>query len=318
MNLVSSLRKNNGVFDLHDFYDNESYYERVIKSLLKKDKPLAYKCLKYYFEEFKKIESEPILSYRPGMDYRCSFYCIYQYSLIEKNKKDRDRAYLILLKRFNHLPSYIQKRVIKKKHILLKHAYPDMNDLYSSSLNDVGNYLYKRKRYREAFRFYKKGADFSDTGRQIEYPFYLMALNQDKVGDMYRDGLGAKKIISLAKKYYRLAAENCGLEYHPKMGDFEYEKGNYTKAFLYYTNGFDNYSRYDQSFLDPKDLMDKFKVIFEKLNSIPEEKRHPFANLVLSVMYYYGYGCEEDIEKSKQLLPDSEKNWAIRKYSLNY
>ena len=50
MNLVSSLRKNNGVFDLHDFYDNESYYDRVIKYLLKKDKPLAYKTLKYYFE----------------------------------------------------------------------------------------------------------------------------------------------------------------------------------------------------------------------------------------------------------------------------
>ena len=318
MNLVSKLIKNDGKFELDDFYKHMFLYEKTFKSLLKSNRELAYKSLKHYYDEFKEIEREPFQSYRPGMDYVVSFYSIYQYALLEKNKGDKDYAYLLLLKRFFCLSPSMKKNVIDKKHILLKCAYPDLNDLYSRALYAVGNYLYKRKRYNEAFRFFKKGADFTDNGRQISFPFYLMARNQDKVGDMYRYGLGVKKNISLMKKYYSLAAENCGVEYHPKLGDFEYTKKQYTKAFFYYTSTYGVYTRYDISFLEAKNLDTKYKKIFEVLSNIPIETRHPFANVALSIMYYYGLGSDVDEEKSQALMPEDKKVWASRKYSMAF
>ena len=137
---------------------------------------------------------------------------------------------------------------------------------------------------------------------------------------MYRYGKGVKKNILLARRYYQKCAINSGIEYHPKMGDFEYVKGNYEKAFLYYTNGFDSYSRYDQSFLEPSNLEIKYKKIYSILNSIPLEMRRPISNLVLAVMHYYGYGdAPIDIEKCKELLSkSSNETWAINKYSLEF
>ena len=73
VNLINILNKNDGTFDIEDFYDHMDKYERAFKLLLKNNHELAYKCLKHYFEEFKKIEKEPFYSYRPGMDYLVSF-----------------------------------------------------------------------------------------------------------------------------------------------------------------------------------------------------------------------------------------------------
>jgi len=321
--LITSLRKNNGQFEMDEFVNDMHAYERAFKYLLKnKDFDLAYKCLNHYFNEFKKYESEGILSYRPGLDYICSYYSLLQYALlmekgikgvVDKNKKESNYAYLLLLKRFDQLPSSIKKQVIKKNHLLLKNAYCDINDRYSQALYYAGDYLFEKKRYSLAFKFFHKGANFDCDGRQITFPYFLIGRNQDRVGDMYRDGLGVKKNITKAKFYYTKCAANCGNKYHPKNGDFLLEKGESAKAFLNYTEVNLDF-RYDVSFMYPIETMnDKFEIIFKDLNNKPEAKRSKLDKCVLAMMHRLGLSTEADIDRYSEFLPtdaDWVEEWA--------
>ena len=320
MKLITNLRKNDGQFDYEDFADNISEYELAIKSLLKKkDYELAYKILKCYIDQYKEIASGGIFSYRPGMDYICSPYLFLEYAkimekgikgIVKKNKKEADASYLEVLKRYHYLSGAIKRSIFNKRELLLRHAYPDLNDKYSVALNRIGDYLYEKKKYSEAFKFYKKGADFNCDGRQICFPYYLISINQDRVADMYRYGKGVKKNINLAKKYYQKCADNCGLEHHLKSGDFFLEKERYAEAFMRYTETNIHFPNYDLTFLLPDHLLDKFKIIFDGINAKPENKRTKRELIALAMMYKGGLGCEKDEDKAVITLP-IDADWAF-------
>lgn len=318
MKLVDELKKNDGQFDYDDFVDDVYAYEHAIKSLIKnKNYVLAYKVLSCYIEQFKEITQCPVVSYRPGYDFLCSHEMFYAYAVmnekgvkgvVEKNKKEAEYAYLQMLRRYPYVPNHLKPKIVGKCNILLKYAYPDLMDNYSDALYEVGDYFYKKRDYKKAFRFFKKGADFDCDGRQICYPFFLVARNQNKVADMYRYGKGVKKNLKLAKKYYKECAENCGRKRHPKMGDFLLENKEYAKAFLCYTEANPRHPyNHLMWFMIPKDIKKKFKVIFDGIDSKPEKTKLDLT--VLAMMYFAGLGCEKNIQKYEEILPESEK-WA--------
>ena len=316
MSLIEELKKNDGEFDYYDEFAEEPYeYESAIKSLIKnKNYALAYKVLACYIREFKEISKYPTTHYQPGMDYLCSYYMFYAYAkmmekgikgVVDSNKEEAEYAYLQLLKRFPHLSHYLKTKVVDKSNILLKHAYPDLMDNYSDALYEVGNYFFEKKDYKKAFRFFKKGADFNCDGRQIYYPYFLIGRNQDKVGDMYRYGLGVKKNYKNAIKYYKLCAENCGRRYHAKLGDILLKQKNYSGAFLYYTDANPNHPyNYAMWFMTPKNIKRKFKTIFNGINNKPEKSKKEMC--VLAMIYFAGLGVEKNILKYKELLPEGE------------
>ena len=314
MNYVNKLKELDGQFDFEDYVDHEEEYQKAFISLINnKDYALAYKTFKHYMDFFKKIDGEIFCHYRPGMDYRCCFFALFHYALmnekgvkgiVEKNKEEAYRAYLLLLKRFDQLKPSMRAAVIKKSHLLLKCAYPDANDRYSVALNAAGEYLCKRGDYKKAFKLFKKGADFDCSGRQIVYPFYLIAKNQNRVGDMYRDGLGVEKDLDKAEEYYRACAGNCGRKHHPKIGDFHLLNKDYNKAFICYTEVNNRY-RYDVDFIYPDNLRDKYKQIFNGINAKTKKTKGDLA--VLAALYKLGLGVERNEEKYHELLPKDAK-----------
>ena len=325
MQLIKELRKNDGQLNINDFVEDMDAYENAFKSLYKnKEYGLLYKVLKNIVDDYKKETQHAISSYSPGMDFIVPYYTLYLYAImtekgikgvVEKNKEESIGAYLTLLKRIDRVPSDMRKHLLKKSNLLLRHAYPDLMDLYSVALNYVGEYYFNKKDYKTAFKFFKKGADFDCDGRQITYPYYLIGINQDRVGDMYRDGHGVEKNRKLAIKYYKKCAENCCREYHPKIGDFELEDKRYPLAFIYYTETNPRF-RYFTGFLEPDNLDEKFNEIFKGINAIPDAKKQELDWTVLAMMYYAGLGCDKDENKFKELLPPGNKwaeNW-IQKY----
>ena len=319
MKLITELRKNKGEFEYEDFAEDVYAYECALKSILKrKDYELAYNMLKCYIEQYKQIIRHGICSYRPGMDYICSCYFFLKYAemmengikgVAEKNTDESIASYLEVLKRYPRLSDSIKRAVFHKRNLLVKYAYPDLNDLYSDALTAVGEELYAKKKYKEAFRFFKKGADFEISDRQICYPYYLIAINQDRVADMYRDGIGVKKNAQLARKYYHKCAENCGRERSPKVGDFYLEKGDFAKAFIYYTETNNHFPNYYLGFLIPDDLDEKFNAIFLGIKEKPDSDKTKLDLTVLAMMYYGGFGCEQSEEKFNELLPNGAE-WA--------
>lgn len=328
MKLVAELRKNNGQFKLDHFIDNTHAYEHTFKSLLKRrDYALLYNTLKCYCDLYRDMTKYPLISYRPGYDYITSYYSLYIYAqmmekgikgVVEPNKEESDYAYLQLLQRIEQVPNYMKKVLYSKSHLLLKHAYPDLMDRYSLSLYNVGKHYLKLKDYKKAFKFFKKGADFGDMGRQIVYPYYLIGRNQSFVADMYYKGQGTKKNIEQAIRYYRKSAENCGRKEHPRMGDIYLERGEYSKAFLAYTEITYNWPwRYSRYFMHPLRLKSKFKKILNGLNKI--NNRSEIDTICLAMMYEIGLGCDQDIEKSKELLPNKPEwvdRWANNYYPM--
>lgn len=318
MKLVTKLRKNDGQFDYRDFMEDMYTYECAFRSLYKnKELSILYKALKCYVDSFRKItEQGGCYSYHPGMDYIISVYSFYLYAqvmekgvkgVVDKNKEESTYAYLQLLRRFDRLPNNLKHALLEKDHLLLKYAYPDLMDNYSVALYDVGFYYLKKKNYARAFKFFKKGADFDCDGRQIVYPYYLIGKNQDKVGDMYKRGLGVRQNLFKAAKYYQKSAENCGRRYSPKIGDIHYEHGQYAKAFLCYTDVNIHWPwRYSLFFMMPNRLGIKFNKIFKSLNK--NKNKTDLEIAVLSMMYQLGLGCEMDVEKGKELLP-KEPRW---------
>ena len=318
MQLIKELRKNDGQITIEDFIDFMEPYERVFKYLAKnKEYGFLFKIIKPIIDDYRNETQYPLVSYRPGMDYIVPYYTMYLYAtmmengikgVVKKNKDESTYAYLTLLKRIDKVPSYMRGKLLKKSHLLLRHAYPDLMDLYSVALNYVGEYYFKKRDYKLAFKFFKKGADFNCDGRQIVYPYYLIGINQDRVGDMYRYGFGVEKNQKLAIKYYEKCAENCGRKHHPKTGDFLLKNKRYSEAFLYYTEVNARF-RYYTGFLEPKHLGKKFDKIFEGINKIPDAKKTKLDWTVLAMMYHSGLGCEKDENKYRELIPNDAK-WA--------
>ena len=317
MTLIDKLKENNGEFTLEDFIDHTSQYEKAIKTILNnKEYEFAYKVLCNYVTKLKQVICKIISSYRPGIDYRISFYALHQYTLmvdkgikdvVTPNKEEAKWGYLELLKRVDHLPKDIRLDVLKHSYLLLKYAYEDANDKYSAALNYVGEYYYHKKEYKTAFKYFKKGADFEIDGRQIIYPYYLVGKNQDRVGDMYKNGKGVKKNITLAKRYYHKCANNCFRDYHPKCGDFYLKDKNYIKAFLCYIDRNPDY-RYNTEFME-KDLTNKkYEKLYQGLSEISND--NSFARAMLCIMHLFGLGCEQDSEIYSYYLPAEHKEWA--------
>lgn len=318
MNLVAELRKNDGQFEFDHFFNNSEEYEKAFKYLYKhKEYTLLNRCLDDYICMFRDFVDNGIESYRPGMDYIISFVSMYLYVKLCDELKSKGEeissealylyACLTLLKRIDYVPTYMRKTLINKEYMLLEYAYPDLLDRYSRALTYVGDYHYKRKEYAKAFKFYKKGADFDCLGRQIIYPYYLVGINQDRVADMYRYGLGVKKNLKLANKYYGLCASNCGRKHHPKQGDLALAKGNYYKAFDYYTEINRKWPwKYTLYFMRPKYFGRKFKTIYNKINN--KRNKTDGDLLLLGIMYCTGLGCTKDMVKYKELLP-TEPKW---------
>ena len=178
-------------------------------------------------------------------------------------------------------------------------------DCYSDALYEVGDYFFRKRDYKKAFRFFKKGADFNCDGRQICYPYFLIGRNQDKVGDMYRYGLGVKKNVKKAIKYYEMCAENCGRRHHAKLGDILLKQKDYAGAFLYYTEANPNHPYcYGMWFMTPKNIKRKFKTIFNGINNKPEKTKEEMC--VLAMMYFAGLGVEKNVLKYEELLPEGE------------
>lgn len=316
MNYVNKLKELDGQFDFDDYVDHEEEYQKAFISLINnKDYALAYKTFKHYMDCFKEIDGEIFCHYRPGMDYRCCFFALFHYALmnekgvkgiVEKNKEEAYHAYLLLLKRFDQLKPSMKAAVIKKSHILLKCAYPDANDRYSEALNAAGQYLYERGEYKKAFRLFKKGADFNCDGRQIIYPYYLIAINQDSVGNMYRDGLGVKQNMHNAIKYYCKCSENCGRRYNPKLAFIYLAYEDYFAAFLCLTETNPRF-RYDCYFffLDPDEEDMLYEKIFDGLLNKKDKNNNELA--ALAFLYKYGLGCQKNEEKYQELLPNDVK-----------
>lgn len=323
MRLVTELRKNNGQFDYEHFIDNMGAYERAFKSLLNnREWALLYSALSCYVKHFYDFaNSEGVFSYRPGDDYVISYYSFYLYAqimekgirgVVKKDKQESDRSYSQLLRRFERVPNYLKKPLLEKVDVLLRCAYPDLMDNFSDTLYYVGNIFYKKKDYKTAFKLFKKGADFDCSGRQIVYPYYLIAKNQDRVADMYRYGLGVEKDIKKAIKYYKECASNCGRKHHPKCGDFHLERKRYSYAFVCYTCINRHWPwRYSTYFMRPKNMETKLKTIFNGLSKM--KNRDDLDTEVLYIMYKLGLGCEQDVEKSEELLPNAPEwveEWA--------
>lgn len=318
MNLVAELRKNDGQFEFDHFFNNSEEYEKAFKYLYKhKEYTLLNRCLDDYICMFRDFVDNGIASYRPGMDYIISFVSMYLYVKLCDELKSKGEeissealylyACLTLLKRIDYVPTYMRRTLINKEDMLLEYAYPDLLDRYSRALTYLGDYHFERKEYTKAFKFYKKGADFDCQGRQIVYPYYLIGINQSKVADMYRYGLGVSNNITLAKKYYSLSAQNCGKKYHHKAGDFYLDKGDYFNAFKCYTCVNRHWPwQYCLDFMRPKYFRQKFERIYNEINR--KTKRTKNENLVLAIMCATGLGCERDMTKYKELLP-TEPKW---------
>ena len=104
-----------------------------------------------------------------------------------------------------------------------------------------------------------------------------------------------------------LCAQNCGKHYHPKIGDMQYERKEYAKAFLCYTDVNPHWPwRYSLYFMQPNRIDIKMKKIFSVLNN--KKNRTKIETEVLSIMYQLGLGCEKDEIKGKSLLPN-EPRW---------
>ena len=321
MKLITELRQNNGQFDIDHFIEHMSAYEHTIKSLLNKgDYALVYKILKCYVDQYVKYAGHPVMSYRPGMDFIVSYYAFYTYAqimekgikgIVEPDKKEATRAYLEVLKRIEQVPTNIRNELYENKiHLLLRHAYPDLMDRYSIALYHAGMHFYRLKNYKLAFKLFKKGADFDNSGRQITYPYYLQAKNQDKVADMYRSGLGIEKSISKAIKYYRLCADNLGKKEYQKMGDIYLKQGRYADAFFAYTEINEHWPwQYTLMFTRPRGLKKKLEKIYTVLNGLKERTvRETFA---LSIMLRSELGCEGQIERGEAMVTNPPK-WIER------
>ena len=315
MNLLDELKENNGQFDYMDLVKRTEEYENATKSLINnKNYELAYKILDCYIKQFKELSKYPASRYTPGTVFVCSLDMLYDYAtmmkkgingVVDKNKEEADYAYLQLLKRFDWLPKELRDKVADKSHLLLKYAYPDLMDRYSNALYAAGNYFYKKKDFRRAFRLFKKGADFDCSGRQICYPYFLVGRNQDKVADMYQNGLGVDVNLAKAFKYYNSSAENCGRKRHPKLGDTLLQLKDYAGAFLYYTEANPNHPYCaSMGFLYPTNMEKKFKMIFDGINNKPEKTKEEMC--VLAMMYFAGLGVEKNVLKYEELLPKGE------------
>ena len=324
MNLVAELRKNDGQFEYEHFFDHMHAYERAFKALLNnKEYGLLYKSLKCYIDHYKhSMERSGLYSYHPGDYYIISFYAMLTYAqmmekgikgVVEPNKVESTAAYLELLKRYDIIPSTYKKALYPKAGLLVKYAYPDIMDRYSQALYCLGNHYYGQKDYKMAFKLYKVGADFDCDGRQIVYPFYLIAKNQNKVANMYRAGLGVAKNDEMAMKYYQKCANNCGRKEHPKMGDYYLANGQYSKAFLAYTEYNEHWPwTYGTEFMEPSYLDRKFKKLYNGLNN--KQQKTSLDKLVLAMMYKTGIGCTRDIDKAKELMPEEPRwvtNWLM-------
>ncbi len=322
MNLKEELRKNDGQFDIGHFIENEKAYIRVIKSLLKrKEYPLLCKILDCYYRGFRSYGDTPLMSYRPGYDYIISYYPFFIYAqLCEKGikgvlKRDKEKSgysYLQLLKRIDSVPSYISSYLYKNNKIdlLLHCAYPDLMDRYSVALHTAGMHYYRLKDYKTAFKLFKKGADFKDSGRQIAYPYYLMSKNQSMVADMYLKGQGVEKDEDKAIEYYKKSAENVGKKEHRRMGDIYLKHKEYASAFLAYTEVNEHWPwQYSTFFMHPNGLPGKYKRIYKHLNE--KQNRDEIETAVLVIMLRTGLGCEENQERAKELLPE-QPEWIDR------
>ena len=318
MSVVKQLRKNNGQFDYKDFVEHIYAYEKAFDYLIKrKEYQTAIAFLKCYMKQFEEISNPTASYYRPGMDYINSTYLFLKYAqfmekgikgVVRKNQKEATRAWLEILKRYFDLPRSISKIAFRKRVLLLKHAYPDILDQYSMALFSVGQTLYEKGQYEEAFKYFKKGADFDCDGRQISFPFYLIGKNQDMVANMYKEGKGVKLSLKLAKHYYQECANNCGRDRHPKMGDFLLGKKKYSEAFMCYTET-NRYFLYNTSFMNADNLDEKFKIIKEGIDHILDNKKSELDKTVLAMMYKVGLGCEKDEKKYQALLP-KDNDWA--------
>lgn len=318
---AAKLRENDGQLDYEDFIDHMHAYENALKSLSKnKEYDLLYKTLKSYIDQYKEsINLGGFQSYRPGEYYIISYYAMLTWAkimekgikgIVEPNKDESTAAYLECLKRFDLVPNAYKKELYPKVGLLLKHSYPDLMDRYSQALYYLGNHYYRKKNYKLAFKLYKTGADFDCRGRQIVFPYYLIARNQSMVADMYGKGIGVIKNTKKAKEYYQKAADNCGREEHPKNGDYYLNNHQYSKAFLAYTETNEHWPwRYNLHFMRPTNLEGKFKKIHKGLEK--KQRKSILDKRVLAMMYKMGIGCERDLDKAKELMPE-EPEWVTR------
>ena len=326
MNILEELRKNNGEFTFEEFLDNKCDFEESVKELrMNKEYELLYRVLSCYMKHYKEMISEPIMFYRPYADYNYNAVMLIEYAklmekgvkgIIEPNKEESDFAYLeILMRIFNYREdAEIFRPAIKHVNLLYKNAYPDLLDQYSHAIDTIGGYFYHKGEYKKAFRYYKKGADFNCDGRQIFWPYYLIARNQTHVGHMYFKGLGVEKDNKKARKYYRKAAKNAGLDHIPLEGDIYYEEEKYGEALLCYLS-YKPHPRYDFGVFDTIHLEDKYDVIYEALSF-----KKPLTvkeRTALALMYHFGLGCPQNENMYKQLIKKGDSELAehmISKY----
>ena len=302
MNVVEQLRQNDGQYSLEDVIQYMGDYERAAASLREsKEHSLYFKVISRYWELYKEMVSTPIFSYRPGVDYIVSFNLLIEYAktmekgipgIVEPNRDEMNGAYLAVLKRiYEGLTKKQVEQVISRANLLLECAYCDLNDNYSQALFYIGNYYGRKKEYKKAFRFYKKGAEFDADGRQISFPFFLIGRNQAKVGECYEYGRGVKKNLSKAKKYYALAADNCAYDVCPLLGRVYFKEGKWAKSFLALVGRPQRFPRYDVSFMVPRDRDELFKKIYDKLD---KKKRTDEEQFVFAVMKAVGVVYEFD------------------------
>ena len=309
------LRENDGKFSYEEFLDNQEAYEETTISLREsKDYSLYYKVLACYWEHYKELVSEPIYSYQPGMDYAVSLVLLFEYAktmekgipgVVEADHDEMTRGYLAVLKRIHECRdwrgNYINgaskemvDSVMKRARILLENAYCDDIDCYSQALYFAGKYFEEKGEFKKALRFYKKGAEFDPEGRMIQFPFYLVAKNQAKVGDFYEFGKGVEVNLSKAKKNYNLAAQNLGYEMCPLLGRIYLQEGKYPKAFYALMNCFGRSCRYDDSFIIPEDYYEEVEdiaVILDGKEYKTEEENFVFA--LLNILEFAHGGDKE-------------------------
>ena len=312
---INELKEKIDNFDIDDFLEYQDEYESGIKRLIKdKDYDYAFKAVKAFSQAFAGYSDEVMTSYRPGRHYRYSYLCLIKYAeFCEKgilgitpiNKKEADIAYLQLLKHADTLEEKQIKKIIPHINVILKHAYSDLNDRYACSLNALGRYCYDAKKYKEAFKCFKKAADFDIDGRQIIFPYYMLGQNQTYAGTMYAEGKGTKKDIEKARYYYRLAADNFGRKYHPRLAEYYMEKKEYATAFLCLTEYNRKYP-YDLFFISPDNEYELLPKIFAGLK---ETASDDYEKAILGMMYIMGMGTDKNEEVGRSLITSYYKDF---------
>ena len=187
------------------------YYEKAKES---------YEYYEYEYSRFGNIDY--LYRLRMSILYLCGLYFD---SISDKDKADLS-YYLSLCK----LKDYsIDDAIIplldcfEDKFDRVKRFFrPDWLAINPDLTHLIGKYYLNKKDYKNAFKYFKIGANFDYGGRQSFEPFLKVGMNEYELGMLYLNGTGIRRNYKKALELFEQAASDAGQYYIPIMGDMYY------------------------------------------------------------------------------------------------